>query len=147
MEGDMRGIVWVLALSLAAGCGGQSGTSSGASEPRPVRGSANVISEQEIAQGTYQTALEIVQSLRPQMTRYRATTTSAPRGGTGLSEATAVAGSVVVYMDETRLGEVSALSTIPAQRVREIRYISANDATTRWGTGHNNGVIQVVMKK
>jgi hypothetical protein len=143
----MRGFVLVLALAVVAGCGGQSGTSSGASEPRPVRGSANFISEQEIAQGTYQTALEIVQSLRPQMTRSRASATSAPRSATGLSESTAGTVSVVVYMDDTRLGEVATLSTIPAQRVREIRYIGASDATTRWGTGHSSGVIQVVMKK
>jgi hypothetical protein len=28
--------------------------------------------------------------------------------------------------------------------VKEIRYISASDATTRWGTGHSGGVILVV---
>ena len=143
----MRGIVVVLALSMVAGCGGQSGTSSGASEPRPVRGSANLISEQEIAQGAYQTALEIVQSLRPQMMRNRATTTSASRSTTGYTDGAAATAGVVVYMDDTRLGEVATLSSIPAQGVREIRYIGASDATTRWGTGHSSGVIQVVMKK
>jgi hypothetical protein len=143
----MRGIVVVLALATVAGCGGRSGTSSGASEPRPVRGSANFISEQEIAQGTYQTALEIVQSLRPQMTRNRSTTTSASRSTAGYTDAAAATAGVVVYMDDTRLGEVATLSTIPAQRVKEIRYISASDATTRWGTGHSSGVIQVVMKQ
>jgi hypothetical protein len=31
--------------------------------------------------------------------------------------------------------------------VREIRYINARDATTRWGTGVSSGVIQVVSKR
>jgi hypothetical protein len=80
------------------------------------------------------------------MTRNRASTTSASRSTAGYTDAAAATAGVVVYMDDTRLGEVASLSTIPAGRVREIRYISASDATTRWGTGHSSGVIQVIMK-
>jgi hypothetical protein len=43
--------------------------------------------------------------------------------------------------------DLTGLSTIPANRVREIRYINAADATTRWGTGHASGVILVTTKR
>ncbi|HSA56659.1 MAG TPA: hypothetical protein VLE53_13200 [Gemmatimonadaceae bacterium] len=143
----MRTAALLLLIAMASACASGGGVSTSATAPQPARGSANLITEEEIAQGTYQTALEIVQGLRPSMTRYRATTTSATGNPSGYTDAAAATGGVVVYMDESRLGEVSTLSSIPAQRVREIRYISARDATTRWGTGHTSGVIQVITKK
>ncbi|MEY4008385.1 MAG: hypothetical protein RLZZ467_1452 [Gemmatimonadota bacterium] len=54
---------------------------------------------------------------------------------------------VVAYVEEVRLGDVESLGTVMRATVREIRYIGATDATTRWGTGHSNGVIQVVLKR
>lgn len=143
----MRTIALMLLVSLGSACAGGGGASSSGGAPQPARGSANLITEEEIARGTYQTALEIVQSLRPAMTRYRATTTSASGSSAGYTDAAAASGGVVVYMDESRLGEVASLSSIPAQRVREIRYINSRDATTRWGTGHSSGVIQVITRK
>lgn len=143
----MRAIAVLFVVSVATACAGGSGTSTGTNAPQPVRGSANLISEEEIAQGTYQTALEIVRSLRPAMTRYRATTTSASSSSAGYTDAAAASGGVVVYMDESRLGELATLGSIPATRVREIRYINSRDATTRWGTGHGSGVIQVITRK
>ena len=129
-------LVSALAMSvlLGAGCGG--GGSTGAqpsTASRPIRGPAAVISEAEINAGVYQTALDIVTNLRPNMTRPRGSTSQGPVP-------------VVLYMDNVRLGELSGLSTIPANRVREIRYVNARDATTRWGTGHGSGVILVTTK-
>lgn len=113
-------------------CGGSGAPPSTGS--RSIRGPADLITEAEINQGVYQNALEIVQNLRPNMAR--------PRGTT----ATAAPVPVVPYMDGVRLQDLSALATIPASRVKEIRYINANDATTRWGTGHSSGVILVTTK-
>ena len=123
----------LVAFGLAAvGCGG-GGSGSGAqpaTEARAMRGSANLITEAEITASSYQNALEIVQSLRPAMMR--------PRPG---------GGPVMLYLDDVKMMDLNGLSTVPAGRVREIRYISAQDATTRWGTGHASGVILVTTKR
>jgi hypothetical protein len=129
-----RALVGALVLAVAA-CGGGGG---GAAQPntgsRPIRGPADFISEAEINASVYQNALEIVQNLRPNMTRPRGSTSQGPVP-------------VVLYMDDVRLGELNGLATIPANRVKEIRYINARDATTRWGTGHGSGVILVTTKR
>ena len=128
----MRTFLLTAAAFAVIACGGSGASPSTGS--RPVRGPADLITEAEINAGVYQNALEIIQNLRPNMTRPRGTTASASPVP------------VVPYMDGVRLQDMSALSTIPAGRVKEIRYISATDATTRWGTGHSSGVILVTTK-
>lgn len=137
----MRSVLLV-AVTLALGaCGG--GAGSGASpttEPRRIRGPADLITEAEIAAGSYQTALEAVQNLRPNML--------VPRGvGSDESGLRAASVSIVVYMDDVRLGEAQSMVNIPASRVKEIRFVNARDATTRYGTGHSSGVILVTTKR
>jgi hypothetical protein len=121
-------------IMVLVACGGGGG---GAAQPtttsRPIRGPSDVISEAEINAGVYQNALEAVRSLRPAMLRSRGTTA----GG----------GPLVLYVDNVKMVDLmNGLSTIPANRVKEIRYINAGDATTRWGTGHASGVIFVTTK-
>jgi hypothetical protein len=123
----------VLAFGLAAaGCGG--GGSGGAAQPatatRATRGSANLITEAEISATAYQNAMDVVQNLRPTMLRSR------PGGGP-----------VMLYLDDVKMMDVNGLTSVPAGRVKEIRYINAQDATTRWGTGHASGVILVTTKR
>lgn len=123
----------LVAFGLAAlGCGsGGSGTASQpATESRVTRGPANLITEAEIRSSSVQNALEAVQSLRPAMMR--------PRPG---------GGPVMLYLDNVKMMDLNVLTTVPAGRVLEIRYISAQDATTRWGTGHASGVILVTTKR
>jgi hypothetical protein len=116
-------------------CGGGGG---GASQPstvsRPVRGPADLITEAEISASVYQNALEIVQNLRPNMMR--------PRGSTAQGPVP-----VVLFVDDVRMVDLNGLSTIPAGRVKEIRYINSRDATTRWGTDVGSGVILVTTKR
>jgi hypothetical protein len=127
-------LVCAVGLLLVACGGGGSGTASQPTNaPRTVRGPADLITEAEINAGTnYQNALEVVQYLRPQMLR--------PRSGAG-------AQAVVLYLDDVRMNDLNGLSTVPTNRVREIRFINARDATTRWGTGHDSGVILVTTKR
>jgi hypothetical protein len=125
---------FLIAFGVAAiGCGG-GGSGSGAQPAtgaaRTTRGSANLITEAEISATSYQNALEIVQNLRPAMMR--------PRPG---------GGPVMLYLDDVKMMDLNGLSTVPSGRIREIRYISAQDATTRWGTGHASGVILVTTKR
>lgn len=52
-----------------------------------------------------------------------------------------------IYVDNVSYGNVESLSNINATQIKEIQYIKATDATTRWGTGHTGGVILVITKK
>jgi hypothetical protein len=141
----MRRFLFTLIAVVACSSGGTG--SSGSSAPRPARGSSDFISEEEIRAGSYQTALDIIENLRPTMTRPRGSTLSRNDGASGISSGQVSSVNVVVYLDEVRLGEVQSLRTVPAQTVKEIRYINARDATTRWGTGHSSGVIQVTTRR
>jgi hypothetical protein len=126
-----KALLFMLGVSvLACGGGGAGGSAQPTGESRAPRGSANLITEAEIAATAYQNALEVVTNLRPAMMR--------PRPG---------GGPVMFYLDDVKMMDLSNLSTVPANRVREIRYISAQDATTRWGTGHASGVILVTTKR
>jgi hypothetical protein len=53
----------------------------------------------------------------------------------------------LVYVNGVRYGEPQTLRNLRVQEVEEIRFISATDATTRWGTGHTGGVIEVMLRR
>lgn len=131
----MRNARMCALVMMVMACGGGGG---GASQPstvsRPVRGPADLITEAEISASVYQNALEIVQNLRPNMMR--------PRGSTAQGPVP-----VVLFVDDVRMVDLNGLSTIPAGRVKEIRYINSRDATTRWGTDVGSGVILVTTKR
>jgi hypothetical protein len=138
----MRKLLSGAVALMLVGCGG-GGSGSGAQTetvaPTVRRGSSNVIVESEIT-SQYQNALEVVQNLRPQML--------IPRGvGSDASGQLAASIPIIIYMDDVRLGEPSSLVNIPATRVKEIRFLNARDATTRFGTGHSSGVILVTTKR
>ena len=107
---------------------------------RPLRGSLNHIPNGEIEAAGVDliNAYDLVSRLRPSMLRMRNQTAGDASGS--------IMGPVA-YIDDIRLGDPELLSTVMRATVREIRYISATDATTRWGTGHSNGVVQVFTKR
>jgi hypothetical protein len=136
---EMRNVLFCAIALSVLGCGG--GGAGGSAQPTTrTRGTSNLITEAEINAAGYQNAFEVVQNLRPQML--------IPRGtGSDATGTTAASIPIIVYMDDIRLGEPSSLASIPASRVREIRFMNARDATTRYGTGHSSGVILVTTKR
>jgi len=82
-----------------------------------------------------QTAFEAVQRLRPEFLRYRGETSLQSPG----------AGRLQVYLNGTPIGGVDALHQIPVGEVRAIRFLNGRDATTRYGTNHGGGVIEVTL--
>ena len=110
-------------LSALAGCSGAT-RSSGQSR--------NVITASEIAEINVSTAMDVIQRLHPEFLR--------GRGRNSISSGEAQY--PVVYVDGVRAGELAVLRDIPASDVREIRFVNAADATTRYGTGHTGGVIE-----
>ncbi len=53
----------------------------------------------------------------------------------------------VVYIDNSRAGRIAALDNVSIENIAELRYLSASDATTRYGIGHDGGVILVRTKR
>jgi len=49
----------------------------------------------------------------------------------------------VVYIDEIRHGGIGTLNGIPSSEILRMEFFNTADATTRWGTGHPSGVINL----
>lgn len=114
---------FVLALAATA-CATTSDSSS--------RGSRNVITAEEIREVDALTAFDAVERLRPAFLR---------RGRVNVQEDTK--SFPIVYLDDMKLGGIDELRRIRASQVARIEYLSAADATFRFGTGHTGGALLV----
>jgi hypothetical protein len=123
-EGSMLRVFAIFATVVVVGCA----HSSQPPEPRPQ---TNVLSRDEIATAPVTNAYEAVDRLRPRFLRPHAT---------GGRPATALA---TVFIDGVRRGEPEILRSVAVNSVMEIRYLTAADATTRYGLDIPGGVIDV----
>ena len=132
----------LLTVGCASGGAGPGGgtsasTASQASASRgPTAASRYVVTEEELASVGDRSAYEALQQLRPTFLRSRDPQTSSnptPKP-------------VDVYVDGGRTEGLDALKGIRASTVKEMRFYEPQDANTRFGTGHNGGVIAVSMK-
>ena len=113
----------VVILGSACASSGQPGQS------RPRR-SSNLITAEELSALSVSSAYEAVRRLRPAWLQ--------PRGRSGLP---------VVFRNNTRWGDdPRSLENIRINVIAEMRFLSASDATTRYGTGFTGGVILVVTR-
>lgn len=132
------------ALSLAvAACGGaMSGGVSPFSDARaPEASGAEAWSPDEVHRDEIrergkndQSAMQLIRRLRPAWLR--------ARGQKSLTDPSATY--PVVYIDEIRHGGLSTLHAIPSSEIQSMQFFSMADATTRWGTGHPSGAINIV---
>ena len=107
-----------------------------AQEVKKVRYDPDRIFADEVAAraSDAKTAYDIVKRLRPQFLRQR--------GSGSIRNYTPVP--VRVFVDGIlQSRDVSALNEIMAHSVVEISYLNGSDATTRYGTGYENGAIVV----
>lgn len=121
-------VLTALPVLLFAACGTATRATGG--------GDRNVITAEEIASTRVSNAYEAVQRLRPEFLR--------SRGPVSIQNPDA--GLPVVYVDGVRFGDLTQLRNIAATTVQSIEFVSASDATTRWGTGHAGGVLAVKTK-
>lgn len=126
----MMRLMLVVLVSLAAGCG--TARSPAMAEPR----NPDVITAAELERSGDITARQAIERLRPRFLRMR--------GPSSLQNADA--DRLIVYVDNARIGGVEVLEQVHAFEIREIRYLSAPDATSRYGTGHSGGVIAIARK-
>lgn len=95
-----------------------------------------IITTEEINASSARDAYSAVQLLRPDWLR--------SRGSTSIRNPTPV--SAVVYVDGQRYGDVRSLEQFRIGSFKELRYYSATEATSRWGTDHAGGVIYLTTR-
>lgn len=128
-------LFFILIVFLNSACAVTSGTG-GPSDTRRPRRASNLITRADILDraSTAQTAFEAVQRLRSTWLR--------PVGTTSARDPTV---RPQLYVNNVRSpGGLDFMNTISITLVEEIRYYSASEATTQWGTGHTGGAIEVI---
>ena len=124
--------VGLMALAGATGCASaRSGEAVGGRVSR-----SDVIDRSEISKSSAQNAYDAVRALRPAFL--------VSRGPTSLLRSRDSGTSPVIYLDNTRFGDLSTLRNIPILGIFEIRYFSATQAQLRWGMDHPSGAILVL---
>jgi len=114
-------------------------TASCASSPNAAGGTAGsryVVTEAELANVGDQSVYDALQQLRPSFLRSRDPQTSS----------NPVPTPVAVFINGGRTEGLDALRSIRASTVKEMRFYEPQDANTKFGTGHNGGVIEVTLK-
>ena len=121
-------IILAAAAVLSGGC---------ASSPVAASsGSRYVVTEDELVNVGDRSAYEALQQLRPTFLRSRDPQTPSHQNSTPIA----------VFVDGGRTEGVEALRSIRASSVREMRFYEPAEANTKFGTGHNGGVIAVTLK-
>lgn len=120
----IRHVALALTLYATSGC-------VSAGDP-PAGRERSTITVEEIAASTANSVFELVERLRPEYLRVRGEVQNPAGSSQGL-----------VYVNGMRAGGFDILRSMRPQNVQEIRFLSAADATTRYGTGHTAGVIDI----
>ena len=114
-------VAFGLATALAA-CSSGGGSSGPRRDP-------NLITTEELGEYTTLSALDVIRRLRPRWLQSRGQT------------------SVQVIQDGARLGDPqNALRSIPVSDIAEMRFLSASDATMRYGTNYPGGAIEITSR-
>lgn len=113
----------LMAVACASGTPGE--------ETARTPGAFESITRAEIDRGQWRDALDLVRTLRPTWVR--------PRGTDSFENP----GTVQVYVDGTRLGNVELLSTLPTQGIQLVEWVDPVNAAGRWGLNHAHGVIYI----
>jgi hypothetical protein len=116
-----KALVFTIALAVTLGAcasgGGGSARAPGSSSTRIVRAELEPLGQVN--------ALQAIERLRPRWTQSRS------------------GEQPVLYVDGARRSSLNDLSTMRIGDVAQMEYMSAGDATTRYGTGHGGGAIMV----
>ena len=99
------------------------------------RSNRNLLVRAELADFSGESAREVIQKLRPSWLR-------AVRG------ASIVAGRVYarIMVDETSRRDLDELNSLYSDDIESMRYLSAADATTKYGTGYSGGAIEITSR-
>ena len=95
-----------------------------------------MITRADLEGASYANAYQAIQSLRPNWLWNRSNAT--------LSDPEPLP---LVYVDGVRSGDLEVLRLVSVDAVDTISRLSPSDATTRWGTGHLAGAIDVRTRR
>lgn len=125
-------LVFALAVSACASSGDTFSGEGGQTAARAARGNSTLIIRAELERFPSLTLWDAVDTLRPRWLQ--------PQRGVSFAAGQAFARVVV---DGTVRGELSELRRFFPENIETLRYLSASDATTKYGTGYPGGVIEV----
>lgn len=127
----------LVSFLLLGGCAtGGAHTETPGTSASTSRGNPDVITTEELAKVANNDLYAAINQLRP---AYLVT-----RGASSLGSAAPEA--VQVYVDGVRRGGLQVLREIITIDVKEVRHLSATEATQRFGTGNTMGAIVVTRK-
>jgi hypothetical protein len=121
--------VLLLLVAGGAGCFANSGASGGSR--------SGPITQQDVEGTTARNAYDLVQAIRPQWLR--------GRGAMSIQNPRPVP--PVVYIEGIREPSTESLRRLDVSSILLMEYLSAADATTRFGTGHTGGAILVTLRR
>ena len=129
-----------LAALFAVACASGGTSASTATQASATRGEAvpsrYLVTEQELETVSDRSAYEALQQLRPSFLKSRDVQT----------QSNPIPKAVDVYVDGGQTEGLAALQSIRAGTVKEMRFYEPKQANTKFGTGHNGGVIAVTLK-
>lgn len=126
-----------IATLLTLACSSSGRSSSGLPSQSNARNRGAVISAEELATTSELDAYDAVRRLRPMWLRTRGPVSLSLQGQAGIR----------VYVNGSRLGQLQMLKTFRATDIESITYLSAPEATTRFGIDHSDGAIMVILKR
>lgn len=112
--------------------------------------SRSVITTAEIRKfGSNGSVHDLVHALRKswlnlQHMSVRETPTLTPQGRREALVTPASDATLMVYLDNVRIGNIEELRSLNLAGVVEVRYYNNGQATRRWGSGHEHGAIEVI---
>jgi hypothetical protein len=132
----------LIALVALAGCassgsGTAATTTNGQTGTRQTRRDPSVITAEELASAPQGDLYGAIQQLRPNFMQMRGATTF------GIATGPEV---IQVYVDGVLVGDTSVLKQYQTRDTKEVRKLSAADATQKYGTGHSQGAILVTRR-
>lgn len=130
-----RGVVICALLAAATGCASFSGV--GPDSVRLDRRSRNLLDTRDLRQVETLNAYEAIRRLQPRWLsgRGQSVMVSPEREG------------VRVYLDGMYYGDAGILKRMSVRTIQEIRFLSAADATLRYGTGHSDGALDIYTRQ
>ena len=137
----MNRILILLSGALVLGGCASNAATTPASTPATTNGPRRVtdlITSDELATVAHDDLYAAISQLRPTYFVTRGVTSP------GVGTAPEV---VQVYVDGAHRGDLQSLHQIQASDVKEVRHLSATEATQRYGTGHTMGAILVTTRK
>lgn len=99
--------------------------------PEPSRTDSRVLTGDDLRHPVAHNAFDLIRLLRPQYLQFG-------RPSLGTERA--------VYVDGQRTGDIQDLRLVPADVIREIRFLSGPEANFRYGLDHSAGAIVVTTR-